>query len=254
MTTEEPSPGYGRPPKRTQWKKGQSGNRAGRPPKPPPTWAQIIEKEWMIVLELANGQKTTALELMLLHVNNGLRLGDRCALRCRSKFETMFRRKLQLAYKKDPGGRQRPGGRHKVYRPAPDEPLSEKEKKYRAWQEEIEVILPKNMPLSLLPKAEAAKLFALLKRAPEYPMSRDAWCKPRSKKLADTEIFEQVLNAPVVLQQAGRSIRVPRMDGTIKQLVADGAKGILKSVEILLDLHRKSTKDGDFGIPKKVQK
>lgn len=256
MTTEEPGPGYGRPPKRTQWKKGRSGNPAGRPAKPPPTWAQVIEREWMLGLVLANGQKKTALELMLLHVTNGLRVGDRCALRCRTKFEAMFRRKIQLAYKGDylKYGKQRAGGRHKVYRPAPNEPLSEKEKKYRAWLTEVEQILPKDMPLALLPHAEAVKLFALLKRAPDYPMSRDPWCKPRSKKLADTEIFEQVLNAPVVFQQPGRSIRVPRMDGTIKQLVADGAKGTLKSVEMLLDLHRKSTRDGDFGIPKKVQK
>lgn len=247
--------GYGKPPENGKFKKNQSGNPAGRPPKPPPTWAQIIEIEWAKPIILITKESKTYLGLILHSLVKETGSGNKRAARIFKRYQEHFRKKLLKAYEDMPAATDMaPPVRHKRYKPGPDAPLSEKEKKYRKWEKEVDMICPEGMSVMDLPLDEAKKLFHLLQKAPERPTSRDPWRRRRAKKLEGTEILDEVLNAPITVTQGRRRSRLPRMAGMIKQLVVTAAKGDLGSAEVLIGLLTDSTVNGDFGIPKRLRK
>ena len=70
--------GYGRPPKATQWKKGQSGNRAGRP-KGAKGFNSIVHKTLTRPIKIREGGKirtVSSLEAMILKFAEDAMKGD----------------------------------------------------------------------------------------------------------------------------------------------------------------------------------
>jgi hypothetical protein len=63
--------GFSRPPKRTRWKKGQSGNRGRRKPRRAPTSAEIIDRLLLTQIDMTeNGQarRVTTVEAIALQL------------------------------------------------------------------------------------------------------------------------------------------------------------------------------------------
>jgi hypothetical protein len=83
--------GFGRPPKRTQWKKGESGN-GHRKARRAATTAEIIDKMLLAPIEITeNGvpRQVTTLEAILLQLWQKELDGNRRALAIRLKYEEL---------------------------------------------------------------------------------------------------------------------------------------------------------------------
>jgi hypothetical protein len=248
--------GYGRPPISSRFAKGRSGNLKGRPPMRPLTWAQVVEQEWMKAISISergNLKNYPALFLILSSLQNAAAHGSRKAHRVFRKYETVLRKKLLLACgSSDRASREKnPANtiRHPKFTPAPSAPLSEKDQQYRAWQKCVEELLPRGLSARDISQKKIRELMRLVKKTPDLPTSRDIK-RRRPKKMRDTEIFDAVTNGHVTVARGDRHISVPRMQGAIMLLVAKAARGAIDSAEVLIDLHRQSTKHGDFGMPK----
>ena len=84
--------GSGRPPKRTQWKKGQSGNRGRRKARRAATTAEIINKLLLAPVDITENGKTrrvTTLEAIILQLWRKELAGDRRALAVRLKYQEL---------------------------------------------------------------------------------------------------------------------------------------------------------------------
>jgi hypothetical protein len=86
--------GFGRPPKRTQWKKSQSGNPGRRRIRRPATTAEIVDKLLLTpinITENGNLRRVTTLEAILLQLWRKELDGSRRALAVRLKYEELDR-------------------------------------------------------------------------------------------------------------------------------------------------------------------
>lgn len=83
MTNDSNGIGYGKPPKHTQFKKGQSGNPKGRPKKPKNLPALILKLfgEKIVVKSSGRRHSMTKLEALLVQLINKALSGDMKALR-----------------------------------------------------------------------------------------------------------------------------------------------------------------------------
>jgi hypothetical protein len=84
--------GLGRPPKRTQWKKGQSGHGRRRKARRAATTAEIIDKMLLALIDITeNGipRRVTTLEAILLQLWQRELDGNRRALAVRLKYEEL---------------------------------------------------------------------------------------------------------------------------------------------------------------------
>jgi hypothetical protein len=89
-TSDRDQVGYGRPPKKTRWKKGQSGNPNRRRPRRTYGTIEIIDKLFQSPVEITiNGEanKISALEAILQQLSLKEIQGDRRALRARLKYQ-----------------------------------------------------------------------------------------------------------------------------------------------------------------------
>lgn len=71
--------GYGKPPKATRFKTGQSGNPRGRPRKKPETLSSLLEKEAIekiVLVENGNRRKVTKLEALIKRLWNDALAGN----------------------------------------------------------------------------------------------------------------------------------------------------------------------------------
>jgi hypothetical protein len=86
--------GYGRPPKHTRWKKGQSGNSKRQYSAGPKGTVELIDRLFLKPVEITvNGttKKVTTLEAILLQLWRKEMSGNRPALRVRLKYEEFAR-------------------------------------------------------------------------------------------------------------------------------------------------------------------
>jgi hypothetical protein len=83
VTNDSNGIGYGKPPKHTQFKKGQSGNPKGRPKKPKNLPALILKLfgEKIVVKSSGRRHSMTKLEALLVQLINKALSGDMKALR-----------------------------------------------------------------------------------------------------------------------------------------------------------------------------
>ncbi|WP_052200730.1 DUF5681 domain-containing protein [Terriglobus sp. TAA 43] len=75
--------GYGKPPRHSQFRRGQSGNPAGRPPgrKNLATIVRAVLHEEIIVTENGKSRKATKVEIVIAQMVNGALKGDQRAIR-----------------------------------------------------------------------------------------------------------------------------------------------------------------------------
>jgi hypothetical protein len=86
--------GYGKPPKHTRWKDGESGNKQRRYPKRLETTVELIDKLLLKPVEITVGEKSrrvTTLEAILFRLWQKEVLGDTRALKIRLKFQEFAR-------------------------------------------------------------------------------------------------------------------------------------------------------------------
>jgi Family of unknown function (DUF5681) len=86
--------GYGKPPKHTQWKEGQSGNPKRRYPKRAESTVNLIDKLLLKLVEITVGEKTykvTTLEAILRRLWLKEFAGDTRALKIWLKFQELAR-------------------------------------------------------------------------------------------------------------------------------------------------------------------
>jgi hypothetical protein len=86
--------GYGKPPKHTRWKDGESGNKQRRYPKRVETTVELIDKLLLKPVEITVGEKSrrvTTLEAILFRLWQKEVLGDTRALKIRLKFQEFAR-------------------------------------------------------------------------------------------------------------------------------------------------------------------
>jgi hypothetical protein len=92
--------GFGRPPRRTRWKKGQSGNRGRQKARRPATTAEIIDKLLLAPVDITeNGKprRVTTLEAILLQMWRKEMLGNRRAWLARLKYQELARQHAEIA-------------------------------------------------------------------------------------------------------------------------------------------------------------
>jgi hypothetical protein len=86
--------GYGKPPKRTRWKKGQSGNRKPGHRKRQENTVELIDKLLLKLVEITIGEtsrKVTTLEAILYRLWAKEVTGDPRALKIRMKYQEFAR-------------------------------------------------------------------------------------------------------------------------------------------------------------------
>jgi Family of unknown function (DUF5681) len=92
--------GFGRPPKRTRWKKGQSGNPGRRRARRPATTAEIIEKLLLAridIIEKGNARRVTVMEAITRQVWKKAVDGDPRAVDVLHKYQELARQHSQIA-------------------------------------------------------------------------------------------------------------------------------------------------------------
>jgi hypothetical protein len=92
--TDDNAAGFGRPPKRTQWKAGESGNRNRRYPKRAETTVELIDRLLLKPIEITVGEKTrkvSTLEAILFRLWQKEVQGDARALKIRLKYQEFAR-------------------------------------------------------------------------------------------------------------------------------------------------------------------
>jgi Family of unknown function (DUF5681) len=92
--------GFGRPPKRTRWKKGQSGNRRRRKARRAATPVEFIDKLLLSLIDITeNGKarRVTTLEAILLRLWEKDLGGNRRALAVRLKYGELVRQNAETA-------------------------------------------------------------------------------------------------------------------------------------------------------------
>lgn len=91
---DDDKPGYGKPPRQTRWKKGESGNRQRRYLKRVETTVELIDKLLLKPVEITVGErsrKVTTLEAILFRLWQKEVLGDARALKIRLKYQEFAR-------------------------------------------------------------------------------------------------------------------------------------------------------------------
>src|ERR1700733_561393 len=86
--------GYGKPPKHTRWKEGESGNPLRRYPRRAETTVELIDRLLLKPVEITVGEKSrkvTTLEAILFRLWQKEVLGDTRALKIRMKFQEFAR-------------------------------------------------------------------------------------------------------------------------------------------------------------------
>jgi hypothetical protein len=100
MSVDQPDDkiGYGKPPRHTRWKDGQSGNPKRQYPRRVETTVELIDRLLLKPVEITVGEKSrkvTALEAILFRLLQKELVGDARALKIRLKFEEFARRYLK---------------------------------------------------------------------------------------------------------------------------------------------------------------
>jgi len=91
---DDDKPGYGKPPKHTRWKEGESGNPLRRYPRRVETTVELIDKLLLKPVEITVGEKSrkvTTLEAILFRLWQKEAAGDTRALKIRLKFQEFAR-------------------------------------------------------------------------------------------------------------------------------------------------------------------
>jgi hypothetical protein len=91
---DDDKPGYGKPPRYTRWKEGESGNRQRRYPKRVETTIELTDRLLLKPIEITVGEKSrkvTTLEAILFRLWQKEVLGDTRALKIRLKFQEFAR-------------------------------------------------------------------------------------------------------------------------------------------------------------------
>jgi hypothetical protein len=91
--------GSGRPPKRSQWKKGQSGNRGRRKARRVATTDEIINTLLLapvVITENGKKRRVTTLEAIILQLWRKELAGDRRALTVRLKYQELAQQQAEL--------------------------------------------------------------------------------------------------------------------------------------------------------------
>src|ERR1700756_1841040 len=94
MSSDGDKTGYGKPPKHTRWKDGESGNKQRRYPKRVETTVALIDRLLLKPVEITVGEKSrrvTTLEAILFRLWQKEVLGDTRALKIRVKFQEFAR-------------------------------------------------------------------------------------------------------------------------------------------------------------------
>jgi Family of unknown function (DUF5681) len=92
--------GYGRPPKRTRWKKGQTGNRGRRKARRAPTNAETIDELLLApvaITKKGRPQRATTLAAILLQLSKKALLGDHRAMAVWLKYQKLARQNTKTA-------------------------------------------------------------------------------------------------------------------------------------------------------------
>jgi Family of unknown function (DUF5681) len=92
--------GFGRPPKRTRWKKGQTGNRGRHKARRAPTTAEIIDKLLLApvaITENGGPRRVTTLEAILLQLSKKVLGGDHRALAVWLKYQKLAQQNTKTA-------------------------------------------------------------------------------------------------------------------------------------------------------------
>jgi hypothetical protein len=93
--------GYGKPPKHTRWKEGQSGNPKRLYPKRVETTVELIDKLLLKPVEITVGEKSrkvTTLEAILFRLWQKEVIGDARALKIRLKYQEFARQHSKLKF------------------------------------------------------------------------------------------------------------------------------------------------------------
>jgi Family of unknown function (DUF5681) len=92
--------GYGRPPKRTQWKNGQTGNRGRRKARRAATNAETIDELLLAPVAITKKgcpRRVTTLEAILLQLSKKALLGDHRAIAVWLKYQKLARQNTKSA-------------------------------------------------------------------------------------------------------------------------------------------------------------
>ena len=103
MSVDQPDEktGFGKPPKHTRWRDGQSGNPERQYSKRPETTVELIDKLLLKPIEITVGEKSrkvTTLEAILLRLWQKEVRGDTRALKIRLKYQAFARQYVKPRY------------------------------------------------------------------------------------------------------------------------------------------------------------
>jgi Family of unknown function (DUF5681) len=255
--------GYGKPPKAYDFQKGQSGNPRGRPRKPPATVAAMIEKSLMEPVPVAiddSQREPTGFELILLQLMKNIANGVRKAHTVMEKYEAYAKTRPGRASRRKGKATSEAASIYErlrsdncaatVGQPNVKRPETPEERKRRQLAAKVERMMAGLEPIQIEPDMtpiEASKLYNYCLEHPQPPTRKRI--RPRKGRLAASEIFDHAINSPVTTEAGGKKIKASRMERAIRVLLAKAIRGDIDSAHMLIIMHAKSEKNGDF-VPK----
>ena len=255
MSDDDNGGGYGKPPMANQWPKGTSGNPKGRRRKPNPTLANLIEKTWMEPITANEGgvvRQYSGFELIVRQLLAKIAAdGSAKAHKVFRKYEAFAKSKPRIMISqidtetaaaefaenfregrecKRPKRKKIPKEKRKVLT------LNNRIARMRAGLEPPDI-------LEGMTVIEAAEMYDLILEQTSQANPTRAAKRRKSGKLAASEIFDNAINEPVTLPD-GKT--VPRILAMVLNLRTKALKGNIASADLLVELHKYSTKHGDF--------
>lgn len=251
MKTYDYEVGFGRPPKAHQFSKGQSGNPAGRKPKPPAGLARTIDKllmEPIPVTDKGESRKACALELIVMQLLNKFSDGKANAYRalCRYQIYARARPRPKSVYRADPAVYER-------YLAGEDVDLNPKRRRKSAHSKKKltvdERIARMRMGLEAIDmpdEANAEQVAEIYQMLLREPRTRSPIRSPRRRRELSAE---EILDLALYSKLRGKfGDRAPptRIEGVIRRLIMKAVVGDISSAVLILDLHAYAEKQGDL--------